>query len=323
MKEGAGAFVCGEESALIASIEGERGMPRPKPPFPVQKGLWGKPTLINNVETIANVPAIIASGAASFRAFGTEKSPGTKTFSLSGKIVNTGLVEVPLGVPLRTLLFDLGGGIREGKAFKAVQIGGPSGGCLTEEHLDLPVDYESLTKAGAIVGSGGLVIMDEDTCMIEMARFFMEFTQSESCGKCVPCREGTRRLLEILTRITEGEGTMDDLALLEELALIVKDASMCGLGKTAPNPVLTTLRYFKDEYLAHIQEKRCPAGACKRLLDYTIDAALCKGCTKCAKVCPASAITGAARTPHVIDTSKCIRCDACREACRFDAVVLR
>ncbi len=308
---------------MIASLEGERGMPRPKPPFPVQKGLWGQPTLINNVETFATVPTIVANGAAAFRSAGTEKSPGTKTFSLSGKIVNTGLIEVPLGTPLRTLLFDIGGGLQGGKKFKAVQIGGPSGGCLTEEHLDLPVDYESLTGAGAIVGSGGLVIMDEDTCMIEMARFFMEFTQSESCGKCVPCREGTRRLLEIVTRITEGDGTMEDLALLEELALIVKDASMCGLGKTAPNPVLTTLRYFRHEYLTHIQEKRCPAGACKKLMPFRIDPALCKGCTKCAKVCPVSAITGAAKTAHVIDTEKCIRCGACREVCRFDAVVVK
>jgi len=323
VKEGAGAFVCGEESALIASIEGERGMPRPKPPFPAQRGLWAKPTIINNVETLANVPAIVAGGADMFRSFGTERSPGTKTFSLSGKVINTGLVEVPLGTPLRTLIFEMGGGIRGGKAFKAVQIGGPSGGCLTSEHLDLPVDYESLTAAGAIVGSGGLVVVDEATCMIEMARFFMEFTQSESCGKCVPCREGTKRMLEILTRITQGKGTMDDLALLEELAPIVKDASLCGLGKTAPNPVLTTLRYFRHEYLAHIQERRCPAGACKALLGYAISPDLCRGCTKCARVCPVGAISGEIKQTHVIDAAKCIRCGACKDACPFKAVVLK
>ena len=320
IKEGAGAFVCGEETALMASIEGQRGMPRPRPPFPANKGLWGKPTNINNVETWANVPTIIRNGGAWYAAMGTEKSKGTKVFALTGKINHTGLVEVPMGLTIREVVFDLGGGILGGKKFKAVQIGGPSGGCLTEEHLDLPISYESLTAAGAIMGSGGLVVMDEETCMVDVAKFFLEFTQAESCGKCVPCREGTKQMLLMLNKITSGEGTLEDLDTLEELALMVKEMSLCGLGQTAPNPVLTTLRYFRDEYEAHIVEKRCPAGACSALLRYIIDPERCRRCGLCAKACPVSCISGDRQTPYVIDQDKCIKCGACYEKCPFDAI---
>ncbi len=320
LKEGAGAFVCGEESALLASIEGKRGMPMPKPPYPAQEGLWRLPTLINNVETYASVPVILAGGAEAYRRYGTESSPGTKTFALTGDVANTGLIEVPMGMPLREILFDIGGGIRSGKRFKAVQIGGPSGGCLTEEHLDLPLDFDSLSEAGAMIGSGGLVVMDENTCMVEVARFFMSFTQNESCGKCVLCREGTYRMLEILERIVEGKGELRDLDLLEELAETVKDGSLCGLGKTAPNPVLTTLRYFRDEYIAHVVEKRCPAGACRALVRYRINPELCRGCGLCARSCPVQAITGRRREPYVIDQDRCIRCGACINACRLEAI---
>ena len=321
IKEGAGAFVCGEETALIASIEGERGMPRPKPPFPANKGLFGKPTLINNVETLANIPVIINKGAAWFAGLGSEKSKGTKTFAVTGEINNTGLIEIPMGTKLRDIIFDIGGGIRGGKKFKAVQIGGPSGGCLTEEHLDLTMDYDSLIAAGAMVGSGGLVVMHEDTCIVEVARFFMNFTQHESCGKCTPCREGTKNMLHILEKITQGKAVLEDLDTLEELAYVVKDASLCGLGKTAPNPVLSTLKYFKDEYLAHINEKRCPAGVCTALKTIEIVAEQCKGCSKCARVCPVGAIEGELKSPFKIDQSKCIKCGACLDSCPFKAIV--
>lgn len=320
IKEGAGAFVCGEETALIASIEGERGMPRPKPPFPANKGLFGRPTLINNVETLANVSTIILKGSEWFSAMGTEKSKGTKTFALTGEVNNTGLIEVPMGTTLREIVFDIGGGIRGGKKFKAVQIGGPSGGCLTEEHLDLKMDYDNLIAAGAMVGSGGLVVMNEDTCIVEVARFFMNFTQNESCGKCVPCREGTKNMLKILERIVKGKGEMKDIETLEELAVAVKDGSLCGLGKTAPNPILSTLKYFKDEYIAHIQDKRCPAGVCEAMKTITIDEELCKGCTKCSRSCPVGAIEGTVRNPHHIDQSKCIKCGACFDSCPFKAI---
>lgn len=321
IKEGAGAFVCGEETALIASIEGERGMPRPRPPFPAVSGLWGCPTVINNVETLANLPPIILNGAVWFNSIGTPTSPGTKTFALAGQVAHTGLVEVPMGLTLKEIVFDIGGGLRDNKVFKAVQIGGPSGGCLTREHFDLPLDYDSLQKVGAMVGSGGLVVMGEDTCMVEVAKFFMGFVQNESCGKCVPCREGTRRMLELLNRIASGTGTEEDLALLEELALIVKDGSLCGLGKTAPNPVLTTLRYFRSEYEAHVRDKKCPAGVCKDLLDYRIEPSLCKGCGLCKKFCPADAISGERKEPHLIDPEKCIKCGTCISKCKFGAIV--
>jgi NADH-quinone oxidoreductase subunit F len=320
IKEGAGAFVCGEETALIASIEGERGMPRPKPPFPANRGLWGKPTIINNVETFANVPLIISQGPEEFKKLGTEKSPGTKTFALTGQVANTGLIEVPMGTTLREVVFEIGGGLRDGKEFKAVQIGGPSGGCLTPEHLDLPLDFDSLAKAGAMIGSGGMVVMDKKTCIVEVARFFMNFTQNESCGKCVPCREGTKQMLAILERIVAGEGEEEDLDLLEELATVIQESSLCGLGKTAPNPVLTTLRYFRDEYLAHVRDKKCPAGVCKAMRKYTIDPELCRGCSKCSRVCPAGAISGKIKEPFVIDEDKCISCGACQEACPFGAI---
>ncbi len=320
IKEGAGAFVCGEETALIASIEGERGMPRPKPPFPANKGLFGRPTLINNVETLANVPLIILNGADWFASMGCETSKGTKTFALTGEVNNTGLIEVPMGTTLRQIIFDIGGGIRGGKKFKAVQIGGPSGGCLTEEHLDISMDYDSLIKAGAMVGSGGLVVMAEDTCMVEVARFFMNFTKNESCGKCVPCREGTKNMLKILEKIVAGKGEMEDLDRLEQLALTVKDGSLCGLGKTAPNPVLSTLKYFKDEYIAHIRDHKCPAGVCTAMKKITIDPEKCKGCTKCARTCPVGAIEGTVKNPHKIDQSKCIKCEACLNACPFKAI---
>ena len=322
IKEGAGAFVCGEETALIASIEGERGMPRPKPPFPAQSGLWGKPTLINNVETYANVPKILLHGSDWFRSFGVQNSPGTKTFSITGEIVNTGLIEVPLGTTIRQVVFDIGGGIRNGRDFKAVQIGGPSGGCLTKDHLDLALDYDSLKAAGAMVGSGGLVILDECTCMVEIARYFMHFTQSESCGKCVLCREGTKRMLEILEKITHGSGTLEDIETLEELAGTVRDGSLCGLGKTAPNPVLSTLKYFRDEYIAHVTDKVCPAGQCAAFKTYVINAETCKGCGLCAKRCPVNAITGELKEPYTIDTAACIKCGVCVDSCKFGAVTL-
>ena len=322
IKEGAGAFVCGEETALIASIEGDRGMPRPKPPFPANKGLFGRPTLINNVETLANVPVILLKGADWFASMGTETSKGTKTFALTGEVNNTGLIEVPMGTTLREIIFDIGGGVRNGKKFKAVQIGGPSGGCLTEEHLDIPMDYDNLIKAGAMVGSGGLVVMAEDTCIVEVARFFMNFTQHESCGKCVPCREGTKNMLKILEKIVAGKGEMSDIDLLEDLAFAVKDGSLCGLGKTAPNPVLSTLKYFKDEYIAHIKDKKCPAGVCAAMKKIVIQESLCKGCTKCARTCPVGAISGTVKQPHVIDQAKCIKCEACLSNCPFRAIVL-
>lgn len=320
INKGAGAFVCGEGSALIASIEGNRGMPRTRPPRTVEKGLFGKPTVLNNVETFANVPMIILKGADWYLSIGTENSPGTKAFALTGNIVNTGLIEVPMGTTLREIIYEIGGGIPNGKELKAVQIGGPSGGCLTKEHLDLPLDFDSLDSVGAMIGSGGMVVMDQDACMVEVARFFMDFTQRESCGKCVPCREGTRRMLELLEKITRGEGTEADIELLEELAITVKDGSLCGLGETAPNPVLTTLKYFRDEYLAHVRDKRCPAGVCQALKRYVIDPALCSGCSKCARVCPAGAISGEVKKPFIINADKCIKCGACVDACPFKAV---
>ncbi|UMZ75300.1 NADH-quinone oxidoreductase subunit NuoF [Natranaerofaba carboxydovora] len=322
IKEGAGAFVCGEETALMASIEGNRGMPRPRPPFPAQKGLWGKPSNINNVETLACVPVILSEGAGSFNSVGTENSKGTKVFALTGKINNTGLVEVPMGIKIKDIIYTIGGGIQEDKAFKAVQIGGPSGGCLPEDKIDLPVDYDSLTQAGAIMGSGGLVVMDEETCIVDVARFFLKFTQTESCGKCTPCREGTKRMLEILERITQGEGKEGDVELLEELGSMVKETSLCGLGQTAPNPVLSTTKHFRDEYNAHILDRRCPAGACSDLLIYKILEDKCKGCTKCVKACPQDAITGEKKEVHVIDQDKCIKCGACVDQCKFEAIVL-
>ncbi|HBL37169.1 MAG TPA: NADH-quinone oxidoreductase subunit NuoF [Firmicutes bacterium] len=320
IKEGAGAFVCGEETALIASIEGKRGMPSPKPPFPAQEGLWGKPTLINNVETFANIAEIIVKGADWFSKIGAEKNAGTKTFAITGQVANTGLIEVPLGTTLRKAVFEIGGGIRGGKKFKAVQIGGPSGGCLTEEHLDLPLDFDSLKSVGAMIGSGGLVVMDEGTCMVEVARFFMNFTQNESCGKCVPCREGTKRMLEILQRAVDGEGRPEDVDLIQDLAEAVRDGSLCGLGKTAPNPVLTMLKYFKDEYIAHVVDKKCPAGVCSALKGYQIDPEKCKGCTKCARSCPVQAISGEVKKPFTINQEKCIKCGACVESCPFKAI---
>ncbi len=320
IKEGAGAFVCGEETALMASIEGKRGMPTPRPPFPAQSGLWGKPTNINNVETWANVPMVILNGADWFSSIGTEKSNGTKVFALTGKVKNTGLIEVPMGITIREIVYELGGGILDDKEFKAVQIGGPSGGCLTKDHLDLPVDYESLTAAGAIMGSGGLVVMDEGTCMVDVSKFFLEFTQRESCGKCVPCREGTKQMLLLLEKITKGEGTMEDLDTLEELAHMVQRMSLCGLGQTAPNPVLTTLRYFRHEYEAHIRDKTCPAKVCPDLITYTIDPETCKKCGLCARNCPVGCISGDRQTPYEIDQERCIKCGTCLEVCPFNAV---
>ncbi len=320
IKEGAGAFVCGESSALIASIEGERGMPRPKNIHMAERGLFQRPTLLNNVETFANVPLIISKGSAWFASMGTENSKGTKTFALTGEVNNTGLIEVPMNTTLRQIVFDLGGGIRNGKKFKAVQIGGPSGGCLTSEHLDLTMDYETLKSIGAMVGSGGLVVMNEDTCIVEVARFFMNFTQKESCGKCSPCREGTKNMLAILNKIVEGKATMKDLDNLEELANVVQKTSLCGLGKSAPNPVLSTLKYFRDEYIAHIVDKKCPAGICKALKKYTIDKTKCKGCSKCARNCPVGAITGEIKQPFTINQDKCIKCGACANGCPFKAI---
>ncbi len=316
---GAGAFVCGEETALMASIEGMRGEPRPKPPFPANKGLFGKPTNINNVETFANIPQIILNGADWFKGIGTEKSSGTKVFALGGKINNTGLVEVPMGTPLRKIIYDIGGGIPGGKKFKAVQTGGPSGGCIPAEHLDIPIEYDTLTSIGSMMGSGGMIVMDEDNCMVDIARFFLDFTVDESCGKCTPCRIGTRRMLEILERIVSGQGEEGDIEKLETLAENIKATALCGLGQTAPNPVLSTLKYFRDEYEAHIKEKRCPAHHCQKLLNYVIGDK-CIGCTACAKVCPAGAISGEVRKKHVIDTGKCLKCGACMEKCRMGAI---
>ena len=320
IKLGAGAFVCGEETALMTSIEGCRGEPRPRPPFPAKKGLFGRPTILNNVETYANIPQIILKGADWFRSMGTPTSPGTKVFALGGKIKNTGLVEVPMGTTLREIVEEIGGGIPGGKKFKAAQTGGPSGGCIPAELIDTPIDYDNLLRIGSMMGSGGLIVMDEDTCMVDIAKFFLEFTVDESCGKCTPCRVGTKRLLELLEKITEGKGTMRDLERIEELAQFIKDNSLCGLGQTAPNPVLSTLHYFRDEYLAHIQDKYCPAGVCKALLIYKIDEAKCRGCTLCARNCPAGAINGSVRTPHNIDPLKCIKCGACIDSCRFGAI---
>ena len=320
IKEGAGAFVCGEETALIASLEGERGMPRLKPPFPAQKGYHQKPSNINNVETLANVAWIMANGGEKFAAMGTENSKGTKVFALTGKIRRGGLVEIPMGQTLRHVIFDIGGGIRDGKQFKAVQMGGPSGGCIPAQLLDTQIDYKALTATGAIMGSGGMVVMDESTCMVGMARFFLEFTTRESCGKCVHCRLGTRRMLDVLIRITEGEGQPGDIELLEELCAAVKDGALCGLGQTAPNPVQTTIRYFRDEYEAHINDKKCPAKECAALLRYSIDPDKCKGCTACARKCPAGAIAGQLKQPHVIDPAKCIRCGQCLATCKFGAI---
>ena len=320
IKEGAGAFVCGEETALMQSIEGNRGMPRPRPPFPAVKGLWGKPSNINNVETFANIPYIFRVGAEEFAKLGTEKSKGTKVFALTGKINNTGLAEVPMGITMREIIFDIGGGIIGGKKFKAVQIGGPSGGCMPEELLDTPIDYDSLIAAGAMMGSGGLVVMDEDTCMVDVAKFFLNFTQSESCGKCTPCREGTKRMLELLEKITDGKGEDGDIDKLEKLAYSIKAGALCALGQTAPNPILSTLRYFRDEYEAHIKEKRCPAGVCKHLLNYKITDA-CKGCGLCARNCPANAISGQPKQVYSIDTAKCIKCGVCMDKCPFKAIV--
>lgn len=325
--EGAGAFVCGEETALIASIEGERGMPKPKPPFPAESGLWGKPTCINNVETLATVPLIIHDGWESFKAYGTESSTGTKTFALTGHVANTGLIEVPFGLSVRDIVFNIGGGVTDddGKiledGFKAVQVGGPSGGCLTKDHLDMPIDYDSLRSIGAMVGSGGLVVMNKKTCMVQIAHFFMKFTQNESCGKCVPCREGTKQMLKLLEDIIEGRATLETLDLLERVARAVGKGALCGLGKTAPNPVLTTLKYFRDEYIAHVVDKRCPAGQCKALAMPSIDPEKCKGCGLCARKCPVDAISGEKKQPYVIDEEKCIKCGACAEACKFNAVV--
>ncbi len=320
LRLGAGAFVCGEETALMTSIEGKRGEPRPRPPFPANKGLFQRPTLLNNVETYANIPWIFTHGAAAYAAIGTEKSKGTKVFALGGKIANTGLVEVPMGTTLRTIVEDIGGGCPGGKQFKAAQTGGPSGGCIPASLIDTPIDYESLAAIGSMMGSGGLIVMDETTCMVDIAKFFMEFIVDESCGKCTPCRVGTRRLLDLLTKITEGKGTLEDLDTIEELCHHLKSSALCGLGQTAPNPVLSTLKHFREEYVAHVVEKRCPAGVCKSLLRYTIDPQKCKGCTICAKNCPAVAISGAIRAPHVIDQNKCIKCGVCMENCRFDAI---
>ena len=320
INRGAGAFVCGEGSALTASIEGKRGMPRVKPPRTVEHGLFDKPTVLNNVETFANVPLIINRGAEWFRSIGPESSPGTKAFALTGNICNTGLIEVPMGTSLREIIFDIGGGMRGGANFKAVQIGGPSGGCLVEKHLDLPLDFDSLKKAGAMIGSGGLVVMDDSTCMVEIARFFMNFTQNESCGKCIPCREGTKRMRDILERIVNGEGEDGDIDMLLELADTISATALCGLGKSAPQPVVSAIENFREEYEAHIYEKRCPAGGCQKLKQIYIESESCKGCTKCARICPVEAISGKVKEPFVIDSLKCIKCGACIDACPFKAI---
>ncbi|MEL7602355.1 MAG: NADH-quinone oxidoreductase subunit NuoF [Bacillota bacterium] len=320
LRLGSGAFVCGEETALLASIEGGRGEPRPRPPFPAVKGLFGKPTLLNNVETYANICQIILNGPEWFASMGTERSKGTKVFALGGKINNTGLVEIPMGTTLREIIYEIGGGIPGGKKFKAAQTGGPSGGCIPAEHLDIPIDYDNLVSIGSMMGSGGMIVMDEDNCMVDIAKFFLEFTVDESCGKCPPCRIGTRRMLEMLTKITEGRGEPGDIEKLERLANNIKASALCGLGQTAPNPVLSTIRYFRNEYEAHINEKRCPAGVCKALLSYTIDPAKCTGCSMCSRVCPASAISGEIKKPFVIDQAKCIKCGACMEKCKFGAI---
>lgn len=321
LRLGAGAFVCGEETALMTSIEGNRGEPRPRPPFPAVKGLFGKPTILNNVETYANICQIILNGAEWFNNVGTEKSKGTKVFALGGKIKHTGLVEVPMGTTLREIVEEIGGGVPDGKKFKAAQTGGPSGGCIPPEHLDIPIDYDNLISIGSMMGSGGLIVMDETTCMVDIAKFFLEFTVDESCGKCTPCRIGTRRLLEMLDKITSGTGTMEDLDKMEKLCYYIKDNALCGLGQTAPNPVLSTLHFFRDEYIAHVKDKKCPAGVCKKLLNYSIVADKCKGCTACARVCPVGAISGKVKEAHSIDTTKCIKCGACMSKCKFGAIV--
>ena len=318
---GAGAFVCGEETALMTSIEGNRGEPRPRPPFPAESGLFKKPTVLNNVETYANIPQIILNGADWFASMGTEKSKGTKVFALGGKIHNTGLVEVPMGTTLREVIYEIGGGIPNGKAFKAAQTGGPSGGCIPAEHLDIPIDYDNLIAIGSMMGSGGLIVMDEDNCMVDIAKFFLQFTVDESCGKCTPCRIGTKRLYEMLEKITSGNATMEDLDKMEKLCYYIKNNSLCGLGQTAPNPVLSTLRYFKDEYIAHVKDKKCPAGVCQDLLTYKIIDLKCKGCTACARGCPVGAISGTVKQPHSIDTAKCIKCGACMAKCKFGAII--
>ena len=323
LRLGAGAFVCGEETALMTSIEGHRGEPRPRPPFPAVKGLWGKPTILNNVETYANIPVIINNGAEWFNTIGTEKSKGTKVFALGGKINNTGLVEIPMGTTLREIVEEIGGGVPNGKAFKAAQTGGPSGGCIPASLIDTPIDYDSLISIGSMMGSGGLIVMDEDNCMVDIAKFFLEFTVDESCGKCTPCRIGTRRLLEILDRITKGNGTLEDLDRMELLCHSIKNASLCGLGQTAPNPVLSTLRYFRDEYIAHVVDQKCPAGVCKELTNYEIIPEKCKGCSACARKCPVGAISGEIKSPFTIDKTKCIKCGACVETCKFGAIVKR
>lgn len=320
LRLGAGAFVCGEETALMTSIEGNRGEPHPRPPFPALKGLFQKPTILNNVETYANIPQIIVNGPEWFASMGTEKSKGTKVFALGGKINNTGLVEVPMGTTLREIVEEIGGGIPNCKKFKAAQTGGPSGGCIPAEHLDVPIDYDNLKEIGSMMGSGGLIVMDEDTCMVDIAKFFLEFTVDESCGKCTPCRIGTRRMLEILEKITKGQAEMEDLDKLEELCRHLQSASLCALGQTAPNPVLSTLRYFRDEYIAHIVDKKCPAGVCKDLLHYRIDPDKCRGCTLCARTCPADAIIGKVKEVHMINPEKCVKCGACMEKCRFGAI---
>jgi len=323
VKEGAGAFVCGEETALMASIEGKRGMPRPRPPFPAQAGLWGKPSNINNVKSLATVPVIIARGAEWYAQFGTEKSKGTAVFALTGKIANSGLVEVPMGYTLQEIIYGIGGGIPGGKKFKAVQTGGPSGGCIPEQYLDTPVDFDELTKLGSMMGSGGMIVMDEDTCMVDVARYFIEFLKGESCGKCTPCREGLNRMSEILSRITQGKGKREDLDTLEDLAGILSGGALCALGQTAANPVLSTLRYFRDEYIAHIDEKRCPAGVCRELIQYSIDPEKCEGCLRCLRECPTGAISGEKRQPHAINQDMCIKCGACYDVCKFNAVIKR
>ncbi|HOQ75107.1 MAG TPA: NADH-quinone oxidoreductase subunit NuoF [Thermoclostridium sp.] len=321
LRLGAGAFVCGEETALMTSIEGHRGEPRTRPPFPAVKGLFGKPTLLNNVETYANIPVIINKGPEWFASIGTEKSKGTKVFAVGGKINNTGLVEIPMGTTLREVIYDIGGGIPNGKKFKAAQTGGPSGGCIPASHIDTPIDYDSLTALGSMMGSGGLIVMDEDNCMVDIAKFFLEFTVDESCGKCPPCRIGTKRMYEILEKITQGKGEESDIEKLETLANNIKKSALCGLGQTAPNPVLSTLRYFRDEYLAHVRDKKCPAGVCKALVHYVILEDKCKGCTLCAKKCPVGAISGELKKPHSIDISKCIKCGVCMESCKFKAII--